>query len=57
MAKLDDILKEIGFTDELKVKISQGKVKSIPKQRIQRTARIDGLRIEYIIDEVIEINE
>ena len=55
--KLDEVLKEIGYSDELKVKVSNGKIRSIPKQRIQRTPKIDGLRIEYIIDEIIDITE
>lgn len=54
MEKLEDILKEIGYTDELKVKVSNGKIRAIPKQRIARPDKF-GVRTEHIIEEVIEV--
>ena len=52
--KLEDILKEIGFTDELKVKVSQGKIRAIPKQTISRPSKY-GIRTEHKVEETIEL--
>ena len=51
---LEDILKEILYADELKVKVAQGKIVSIPKQIIQRPKK-NGITTQQIVEETIEI--
>jgi len=50
--KVEQALKEIGFADELKVKIADGVIVCIPKQRVSRAAR-NGVKTEVVIDEDI----
>jgi hypothetical protein len=50
--KVDLALKEIGFTDDLRVKVSDGVIVCIPKQRISRPER-HGIKTELVIEEEI----
>lgn len=51
---LEDILKEILYADELKVKVAGGKIVAIPKQVIQRPKK-NGITTQQIVEETIEI--
>lgn len=52
--KIQLALKEIGFCEDLKVKVADGKVIAILKQRVFRPAR-HGVKTEIVIDEEIKI--
>lgn len=52
MDKIEAALKEIGFCDELRVKIENGVIVAICKQVIQRPGHA-GIKTQHIIDEEI----
>lgn len=47
-------LKEIAYCDELRVKVSGGKIVCIPKQVVQRPYK-NGIRTQHTIDEDITV--
>lgn len=48
--RIEDFLAEVGF-GEVRIQVLDKKVILVPKQRIQRPKRLQGVRVEVIIDE------